>query len=189
MTRIILVRHANTFEPNDTPYWIGANEDLRLSNSGREQLSGLKTKVAGLIGSTERTVVASPLKRALTTAEVFEAPIVTDTRLTELDFGGWSGKTEAGIVAEFGEDSLRLWRDRCEVPAAWGLERTRIDGELNEFLTACLDRKLTVAVTSNGRLKLLGKLLGGSGGWNVKTAGVCDLVYADGVWRIMSWNG
>lgn len=188
MSRIILVRHANTFEPSETPYWVGASEDLPLSKSGREQLGGLKAKVAALIGSTERVVVASALKRAVATAEIFESPIQTDVRLTELDFGSWSGKTEAQICSEFGEDSLKRWRDRCEIPAAWSLGHARIDSELRDFLTICLTRKLTVAVTSNGRLKLIGKLIGGSGGWNVKTAGVCDVAYADGVWKIMSWG-
>ena len=189
MNRIILVRHANTFEPRDTPYWVGAKEDLQLSQSGRDQLPGLKTKVTGLIGTTARTVIASPLKRAVSTAETFELPVGIDARLAELDFGVWSGQSDAQIIAKFGEEDLKHWRERCEIPAIWNLDESRIQTELNEFLASCLARELTVAVTSNGRLKLLGKLLGGSGGWNVKTAATCDLVCADGAWKIMSWNG
>ena len=48
--RLILARHGNTFGPGDTPVWVGAREDLPLTDKGRVQSIqfGLALKEAGI---------------------------------------------------------------------------------------------------------------------------------------------
>jgi probable phosphoglycerate mutase len=49
--------------------------------------------------------VCSPLQRARRTAELVQpsAPVIVDSRLREMSFGGWEGKTVAELRAEGGE--------------------------------------------------------------------------------------
>lgn len=190
MSRLILVRHANTFEPTEAAYWVGAHQDLPLSRSGQEQLPDLQRRIATLGFAQSAEIFSSPLQRARATAEIFSKPIKMDPRLTELDFGPWSGKTEAQIVAQFAEATADLiaWREQSIVPATWGLDEERKLTELTAFLAHCASLPATCAVTSNGCLKLIGKLIGGNGPWNVKTARYCELEYQSTEWRIIAWN-
>jgi len=91
MSRLFLARHANTFEADSAPYWVGLNEDIPLSSSGKAQLASLKSKVFDLSAGINPTVLSSPLRRAVSTAESFGLPIKIEARLAiRFWFVGWT---------------------------------------------------------------------------------------------------
>jgi broad specificity phosphatase PhoE len=90
MRRLTLVRHALTdWNANGR---LQGHLDCPLSREGVTQAHALARRV----GSSEIDLLyASPLKRAYDTARLAfpEAPIVSEPRLMELDFGVFQGKT------------------------------------------------------------------------------------------------
>ena len=194
-TILFLVRHANTFEQGEQPYWVGAQQDLALSNSGRAQLPALKRRVLARLeveNYTPARLITSPLKRARETADIFEIPVQIDQRLRELDFAAWANKTDKEILAlgSKAEAELRAWRETSKLPESWALDETALHTELSQFLNDQRSKSpnTTIAVTSNGILKLIGKILQGPGAWNVQTANFCELELIAESWRINGWN-
>lgn len=191
MSTLILVRHANTFEPGEAAYWVGAKEDPPLSASGRAQLPDLSRRITARLAGESPFVISSPLRRARETAEAIAggAPVVIDQRLIELDFGPWANLTDAEIVSAGNGAELQAWRDQSTPPAAWNLDELAKMSDLRSLLDECRTRSLTLAVTSNGVLKLLGSLLQGAGPWSVKTAQFCALRLDTGNgWRVDGWS-
>ncbi len=41
MTKLIIIRHGNTFNPDQTPLRVGAGTDIPLVTSGREQAKNI----------------------------------------------------------------------------------------------------------------------------------------------------
>jgi broad specificity phosphatase PhoE len=191
MSSLFLVRHANTFEPGEVAHWVGAKQDPPLSASGRAQLPDLLHRITPRFAGVTPVVISSPLRRARETAEAIGGgeAITIDQRLIELDFGAWSGLTDAQIVAGGMGDDLRDWRTTSRVPPIWGFDEDAKLSELRALLNDCKSRPLTVVVTSNGVLKLLGRLLGGPGAWSVKTAHICALTLnTEEKWSVLNWS-
>lgn len=95
MTRLILVRHA---ESEMKGCYLG-QLDPPLSAQGRAQAAALAKRMAG---ESLAAVYSSPLKRALTTAQMIAAPrgleVNVIAELAELDFGDWDGLTYQEIA-------------------------------------------------------------------------------------------
>lgn len=96
--RLILVRHAESAH-NAAGLFVGRS-DPPLSERGVAQAAALAT---GLTGLPVEHVYSSPLARALSTAQAISeatgAPITTDERLIELDYGDWEGRPVAELIA------------------------------------------------------------------------------------------
>lgn len=95
MTRLILVRHA---ESEMQGCYLGRS-DPPLSLQGRAQAAALARRMAG---QSLAAVYSSPLKRALTTAQMIAAlhglEVNVIAQLAELDFGDWDGLTYQEIM-------------------------------------------------------------------------------------------
>jgi ribonuclease H / adenosylcobalamin/alpha-ribazole phosphatase len=103
---LVLTRHGST--PRSEPeQHLGQRIDIGLSDAGQAAARALGERLADV--AFER-VIASPLRRARETAELVRpgAPIETDERVTEMDYGEWEGLTYAEIEARFGE-ARRIW--------------------------------------------------------------------------------
>ncbi|MEX1310315.1 MAG: histidine phosphatase family protein [Candidatus Sulfomarinibacteraceae bacterium] len=104
-TRLILVRHGEV-DANRNFAYLGRRDD-RLNANGLAQARALADAFTGI--HVDR-VVSSPLQRALATAgaiaESAGAPLDTDRRLIELDFGSWEGRSRAEVVGS-GEHERR----------------------------------------------------------------------------------
>ena len=86
---LVLVRHGNTFGPEDPVVWVGAREDLPLVESGRAQAERLRAALVrldwsptaavsgGLARQTEHLAIAAPKG----------TPQHVDPDLAEFDFG------------------------------------------------------------------------------------------------------
>jgi broad specificity phosphatase PhoE len=95
MTRMLLVRHGQS-EWNAVGRWQGQADPV-LTDTGRHQAR----TAAERLGSVD-VVVASPLLRALETAQILAeslgvGPVVTEAALMERDVGEWSGLTKDEI--------------------------------------------------------------------------------------------
>lgn len=101
---LVVVRHGRT-EANASGLLLG-RADPPLDDLGQAQARLL----AAAVGPVER-VVASPLLRAQQTAAAFDAPVETDERWIELDYGEWDGRR----ITEVAEDVWSAWRADIEL--------------------------------------------------------------------------
>ena len=106
---MLLARHGETDWNRD--YRFQGHADPPLNERGRAQARALADELAD-----ERidAVYASPLRRALETAEILAAPLGLPIdqieALREVDVGSWSGLTRTEVEQEFPE-GYRRWLD------------------------------------------------------------------------------
>lgn len=197
--RLILARHGNTFGPGDTPVWVGAREDLPLTEQGEAQSRafGDALREAGL---TPSRVLAGPLRRTRRGAELaaeacgFSGRIEIDDRLKEIDYGAWGGRSDADIAAEWGEAAIDAWRERSEVPegAGWSPSPETIAANAAAVLTgieavAGAD-DLVLVISSNGILRYFHPLIGAAGDPKMKTGRWSFAVCGPAGRRALAWN-
>ncbi|QBI56377.1 histidine phosphatase family protein [Streptomonospora litoralis] len=105
MAGLLLIRHGQT-------EWSVARRhtgrtDVPLTAEGEEQARALRPLLAGRPLSR---VLASPLRRALGTAELAGLEgVETDPDLMEWDYGGYEGRTTAAVQQE--RPGWYIWRD------------------------------------------------------------------------------
>ena len=99
-TTLFLVRNADTDFTRDGR--VAGRRDISLSAAGRAQAENLRDRFAG-IKSDIVEILASPLPRAVETAEILAAPwgqgVVRDPRLIDFDAGRWEGQAHRDINA------------------------------------------------------------------------------------------
>jgi probable phosphoglycerate mutase len=161
---VVLARHGNTFAPGERPVWVGARSDLPLVAKGLDQAAEIG-KALKAVNLLPRRTLAGPLKRtqetarlALVAAGAVEINVETETRLRELDYGKWEGKSSDEIRQMGGGVELRAWEQEDAWPsrAAWPSSRSEY---LSGFLEVLENVKVTAAdptliVSSNGLFKL-----------------------------------
>lgn len=197
----IFCRHGNTFNKGEKVFWVGRGEDMPLTEEGRRQADAVAEAIAAALIPLAQ-VISGPLQRT----RVFAASIAAkaqskeaariDARLDELDYGAWSGLSDAEIEARFGLEELSAWRDRGERPAKVQFQPSEqaVRQEVQSLLEELQQLGgLTVAVTSNGRLREIGRMLKDLAGHPLKAPGVstgaaCVLVFRDSRWHVVAWN-
>jgi probable phosphoglycerate mutase len=169
---LILARHGNTFGPDDTPVWVGANEDLPLVDKGLEQSRAMGEALRSLNLMPDR-ILAGPLKRtrmgARLVSEVcgFTGEVEIDERLKEIDYGVWGGKSDAEIAERWGESAIIDWRERSIAPtgAGWSPTVETLKANARSVLdSVSRDRsedRVVFILTSNGVLRYFHALLAG----------------------------
>ena len=99
MTTVLLVRHA-TCDPVGRAI-AGRAPGVLLNAEGRAQAEQLG---AALASAPIAAVYSSPMERAAETAAAVAAPhrlsVAADDRLTEMDFGEWTGRTLDALAPE-----------------------------------------------------------------------------------------
>jgi broad specificity phosphatase PhoE len=145
-------------------------------------------------------VKAGPLERTREFASLIietlslSKQVSIDQRLIELDYGTWSGLSDSEIVALSGSsEQLKAWQERGERPA--GVLFTPSAEQLERETFALLEDLslqdgLSLVITSNGRLREVGRLLGHRQqcSWKVGTGKLCVLEHANRSWRILGWD-
>ncbi|SDL85447.1 alpha-ribazole phosphatase [Pedobacter sp. ok626] len=111
MLNVYLLRHGETQYNADGNRYCGRT-DIALTEKGVGQANSVNSQLKGM---SFDAVYASPLKRALFTAEIASGikAVKTDSRLIEVDFGDWEGKTKEEFIAE----NASLWSTWMEDPA------------------------------------------------------------------------
>lgn len=111
MPTVILARHGRT-TANASGTLAGRSKGVHLDEHGIEQAEAAAVRMAGL---ELARVVSSPMERCRETARLLVKGrglrIATDKRLTECDYGDWTGKKLADLVKE------DLWRTVQAHPA------------------------------------------------------------------------
>lgn len=99
-TTLFLVRNADTDFTRDGR--VAGRRDIGLSKAGRAQAEAIRDRVVAMNHEINE-ILASPLPRAVETAEIIAAPfgqgVVRDPRLTDFDAGRWEGQTHHDIGA------------------------------------------------------------------------------------------
>lgn len=196
---LIVCRHGNTFAKGEKVVMVGAREDLPLTTQGIEQAHAVGN---ALVSSriVPARIVSGPLQRTRVFAEQIkavtrsEAELEIDPRLTEFDYGAWSGLSNEEIVALSGAAALEAWQERSERPSGVtfspSIAEARADAA--ELLSEFVDlRGSCLVVTSNGRLREFGHLLApaaNSTSYKVKTGHSCVLVREGDAWQVVGWD-
>jgi probable phosphomutase (TIGR03848 family) len=97
---VILLRHGRSTS-NTAHTLAGRSDGIDLDDKGREQSAALVELVGGL---PIRAVVRSPMLRCARTVEPLAAALgvepIIEQRLTEVDYGEWTGRTLSELVKE-----------------------------------------------------------------------------------------
>jgi probable phosphomutase (TIGR03848 family) len=97
---VILLRHGRSTS-NTAHVLAGRSEGVDLDDKGREQANGLVERIGSL---PVKAIVRSPLLRCERTVEPLAAALglepVIDERLSEVDYGQWTGRKIGDLVKE-----------------------------------------------------------------------------------------
>ena len=169
--RLILARHGNTFEKDEDPVWVGANEDMPLTSFGCEQAE----KISACLTRNKikpAAIYTAGLQRTKKSAEIiakkFELTPIVDERLREINYADWGGKTNQEIADLYGPEMLKLWTEQSIIPpqSNWQPDLQAIRDEtrsLVEMLAAKYDAGADILiVSSNGRLRYYLDLIPGA---------------------------
>ena len=168
--KLLLARHGNTFTSEMTPVFVGSANDLPLVEEGERQAQRF-AEFCKLQVLPISAVYCGPLKRTRRFADIVCSQLglscssIVDERLNELDYGGWSGKTNEQVATEFGDAALKNWNDHAVWPTAsnWGASEesvvSAVKQYINDLCTRHDDDDVVLSVSSNGRLRYFLKLM------------------------------
>lgn len=202
MNRLLIARHGNTFNANETPIRIGGRTDLPLVESGRVQ--------ANLLGRYLKSnypnlslVYASHLKRTYETALIaiqsaeFLLDIVQLAIFNEIDYGIDEGKTDQEIIARIGQNALDSWDKEAKIPLGWSINPQETLQNWYDFAQKLSEEhkdETVLVVTSNGIARFAPYLTGNIETFKrqyslkISTGALCSLVQKDQVWEAEYWN-
>lgn len=155
---LIIARHGNTFNPDQTPTRVGTRTDLPLVQSGEDQALrlGHHLKSQKLIPNF---IFTSNLRRTIDTARLIcvammcTAPHTPLSFLNEIDYGIDENKPEPDVIARLGDLTLKRWNELGEMPDGWSPRPDIILNSWKFFLDGCIkehQNKTILIVTSNG---------------------------------------
>lgn len=201
MTKLIIVRHGNTFDADDTPTRVGARTDLELVESGRTQAE----KIGAWLKENKITpeiTYSSQLKRTIETAkialgkcEAFQ-PVFPLEIFNEIDYGPDENLTEDKVIARIGEQAIKDWNEKAIVPDGWDFDpKTCIDNWKNFAAHIVEDeQECVMVVTSNGVARFAPHLAGNfeefSNNNKIKlsTGALGILEFDNDKWIVKDWN-
>jgi len=196
-TRLILARHGNTFNPEDTPLWVGARSDFPLVAKGLAQAALLADGLE-LAHIRPDKIITGPLQRtrqmaATVTERLKLPPAIIDTRLTEIDYGTWEAQSTEDIIAAGGCRELEEWNKISRFPTqpGWSPPEAQIISDTAAIL-AELTEDTVLIISSNGILRFFARAALNAADYpdrKVATGQICVMERgADEGWRITHWN-
>lgn len=202
MTKLILVRHGNTFSTGQTPTFVGGRTDMALTDVGEQQGHAIADMLYRDYESLS-AIISGPLVRTKRFAEIiaskFSNVFTIDERLTEIDYGLWENKSNAEVEALFGKDVLTAWEEQGAWPEDmnWAPSQAKLLQNVKALL-AEQHKKLhegqlsnRVIITSNGILRFVYQAVTGkipNKEAKVKTGHYCVLLPTAEGWTIEKWN-
>ena len=189
MTRLVIVRHGNTFEAGEAPRRVGARTDLPLTEAGVEQARQLGWHFAKNRVQFDR-VLSSPLIRARHTAsEIVDKEPETADFLNEIDHGPDENLPEDAVIARIGREALEGWERSLIAPPGWDVGAEWRIAAWREFVRTADGTILLV--TSNGAARFALAALGlmrEDGAMKLRTGayGVID-IYGTAM-RLVGWD-
>lgn len=202
-TTLYVVRHGNTFGPDDVVTRVGGRTDLPLVESGLNQGTKLgeyfkQQNIAPdmiFTSSLQRTIqTAAQAQKAMGT----NIPTEIASTFNEIDYGIDENQPEEIVRARLGDQAIEDWDQYCIVPDGWLVDVDGLRQAWRDFGTRVATEfsgKTVVIVTHNGVARFVSELLdGGSLGddpaENVKLkTGAFGRFEHDGAsWRCAEWN-
>lgn len=197
MSRVVIVRHGNTFEAGEASRMVGKHEDVPLVARGEEQSRAVGRALRGVAVAE---VVTSPAVRCRRMSQLIVEegglgvePRV-EPRLGELDYGTWGGLTDEELLARFGAEMVDGWRKRGLWPMAgeWGDGPGELLAEVSAMLDELArdDHAVRVVVTHGGRARFFHEALVGDRTRALKTgqAAVIEWAPGHGHWHVLGWD-
>jgi probable phosphoglycerate mutase len=205
MTKLIIVRHGNTFNKGDVITRVGGRTDLPLVESGILQA----TKAGELLKSKKIKIEAAysaPLKRTMQTAKGILHALGEDNLLieplcdfTEIDYGVDENKPDNEVIARIGEKALQDWNEKAIVPNGWNVNPEKIiQTWINRSEKIASSSKNTLIVSSNGIIRFSPHITGDFKFFSqehdikVSTGAICIFEYQSnalsGKWVCTDWN-
>ncbi len=202
MTTLIIARHGNTFNADETPTRVGARTDLPLVDKGREQAAALGNylKTHNMIPDV---VYSSTLKRTIETAQIavkssgISNPVFPLDMFNEIDYGVDENQPEAKVIARIGKHAIKAWDDHAIVPQGWNVDPEAIKKNWHEFaqqIAAFEDNETVLVVTSNGIARFAPYITGDfksfqkSHPLKLATGALGILKHENKKWRVEQWN-
>lgn len=158
--QILLIRHCEV--PGEYRGRYIGSTDVPLSEAGRAAARNLAPQLASF---APETIVSSPLRRAVETAEL-AAPgreIRFDPRLTEIDFGAWEALTFAEIEQRATPEELRCWSEspgemRFPGGESFPAFRRRVNAAFAELLAGTAGEIVAVVTHGGPAMRILATL-------------------------------
>ena len=201
MTRLLIIRHGNTFAPDETPRRVGCKTDIPLVQSGIDQARAL-----GVYLKRENQIpdyiCSSELQRAHQTAQIMlhdtgvETEIHIDKCFNEIDHGPDENKSEAEIVERIGQGALDDWNEFGVVPKGWKVDARKLQQAWIHFGDICLKERAgqtSCVVSSGGIIRFAPILLKDNRlpknvSPKVKTASISLFEHNGDYWVCKFWN-
>lgn len=196
MSRVYVVRHGNTFAPNEPPRRVGARTDLPLTAGGRAQARALREWFDAASVRFGR-VRSSPLARARQTAAALaDGPIETAAWLAEIDHGPDENRLETEVIARVGAAALASWDRHGIAPPEWRVDASARLARWRAFFDdARASDSTQLVVTSSGAARLallampeLEAAAAALPSRKLRTAAWSRFDFGDGQWRITEWD-
>jgi probable phosphoglycerate mutase len=204
--RLILARHGNTFAPGAVPVFVGSKDDMPLVEEGHRQ-SERFSRVLQMRQIKPDAIYCGPLQRTQKFAQLvaealkLELRPIVDERLNELDYGGWNGRSNDEIIAQFGQDVFDGWNDSSIWPtnSGWPSSPEILGEEVRSFVEEMVKKhpegSTVLVVTSNGRMRYFLKLVDGAfeqrqkdHTLKVAPGNFCQLTVGEGRPSVQLWN-
>ncbi len=157
-TKVIIVRHGNTFDKGDIVTRVGRRTDLALSESGKMQAIRLGSYLAKSYPKLDM-VYTGTLKRTIETASLVldqfrrQPKTTTSPDFDEIDYGPDENKPECEVVERIGKAALNAWNEDAIPPQGWQVDPGRIIEMWKNFFLSLANScpgTVTMVVTSNG---------------------------------------
>lgn len=201
MTRLVIARHGNTFEADETPCRVGLKTDIPLVESGREQAKkiGQYLKQHDLV---PEITYSSQLKRTIETAEIaikeagFTQPVFPLEIFNEIDYGPDENKEESDVIARIGEQAIQDWNEKATVPDGWDVNPDAITRNWRGFCDHIVrdEQDCILVVTSNGIARFAPYILESfddftaSHTLKIATGALCVFEHDGKAWHAKDWN-
>ena len=163
---IWLVRHAQS-EYNKNKLFTGWH-DPELTDHGKHKAHDLKEELYGVIFDH---IYSSPLKRALSTAQILadDKQIIIDDRLKERSYGDWSAKNKDEVKSSIGEDNYYSARRGWETSPPNGESLKDVSLRVKPFIDELPEEGNILVVSHGNTIRAISVLFGVNTKENVKT--------------------
>jgi 2,3-bisphosphoglycerate-dependent phosphoglycerate mutase len=202
MTKLVIIRHGNTFAPGEEPRRVGGWTDLPLVPSGLDQAAALGQHFKEM-GVVPDVVFTSHLQRTRQTAQHIllslgvNTSVYEDVIFNEIDYGPDENQPEEAVRGRIGQDALDRWDREGIVPEGWGFSSEDAIQNWQKFADRILieyPEKTVFVVTSNGIARFAPYLTGDFSGFcqnfSIKlSTGAYGILVNDGRdWAVSCWN-
>ena len=201
MTTLIIARHGNTFNAEDTPTRVGARTDLPLVAKGTEQAEKIGAWLKAQALYPEITY-SSQLKRTIETAEIaiktlgYKQPVFPLEIFNEVDYGPDENQTEDKVIARIGAQAIQDWDDHAKVPDGWQFDPQRCIQNWQDFARHIVEdgQDIIMVVTSNGIARFAPYITGDFEKFTsehkikLSTGALGILEHKNNQWEVKNWN-